>query len=68
MVDSSRNVYIEREGRLIKTHVKFQDDSHVLRIIKKIILPLGRRIDSDNPTVNARLPDGSRVNSVIPPV
>jgi len=68
MVNGSSKVYIERAGKLIKTNVKFQDDNHVLRIIEKIILPLGRRIDSDNPTVDARLPDGSRVNAVIPPV
>jgi pilus assembly protein CpaF len=68
MVNGSSRVYIERDGKLIKTNVKFQDDAHVMRIIEKIILPLGRRIDVDNPTVDARLPDGSRVNAVIPPV
>jgi pilus assembly protein CpaF len=68
MVNSSRNVYIEQDGKLVKTKIKFQDDNHVLRVIEKIILPLGRRIDTDNPTVDARLPDGSRVNAVIQPV
>jgi pilus assembly protein CpaF len=68
MVNSFDKVYIEREGKLIKTNIKFNDDEHVIRIIDKIILPLGRRIDADNPTVDARLPDGSRVNAVIPPV
>jgi pilus assembly protein CpaF len=68
MVNGSNKVYIERKGKLIKTNVTFQDDNHVIRIIEKIILPLGRRIDADNPTVDARLPDGSRVNAVIPPV
>lgn len=68
MVNGPRQVYIERAGKLIKTNVKFMDDDHVLRVIDRIILPLGRRIDSDSPTVDARLPDGSRVNAVIPPV
>jgi pilus assembly protein CpaF len=68
MVNGFQKVYIEREGKLVKTEITFQDDNHVMRIIDKIILPLGRRIDVDNPTVDARLPDGSRVNAVIPPV
>ena len=68
MVNGSNKVYIERKGKLIKTNVTFQDDNHVIRIIEKIILPLGRRIDVDNPTVDARLPDGSRVNAIVPPV
>ncbi len=68
MVNGPHRVYIERNGKLIKTNVKFQDDTHVLRTIDKIILPLGRRIDVDKPNVDARLPDGSRVNAVIPPV
>jgi len=68
MVNGSKQVYIERNGKLTKTNVAFDSDDHVLRIIDRIILPLGRRIDGDNPTVDARLPDGSRVNAVIPPV
>jgi pilus assembly protein CpaF len=68
MVNRHDQVYIEREGKLLKTNVKFESDDHIMRIIEKIILPLGRRIDADNPTVDARLPDGSRVNAVIPPV
>jgi pilus assembly protein CpaF len=68
MVNGPDQVFIEREGRLIQTDVRFDNDDAVLRIIDKIILPLGRSIDSDNPTVDARLPDGSRVNAVIPPV
>lgn len=68
MVNGPKQIYTERKGKLTLTNVKFEDDDHVLRIIERIILPLGRRIDSDNPTVDARLPDGSRVNAVIPPV
>ncbi len=68
MVNGPNSVYIEQNGKLIKTGITFKDDDEVLRIIEKIIMPLGRRIDSDTPTVDARLPDGSRVNAVIPPV
>ena len=68
MVNGPNQVYTERNGKLTLTNVKFEDDDHVLRIIERIILPLGRRIDADSPTVDARLPDGSRVNAVIPPV
>lgn len=68
MVNGPKKVYVEKKGRLIKTNVTFDDDQHVLQIIDRIILPLGRRIDADSPTVDARLPDGSRVNAVIPPV
>jgi len=68
MVNGPKNVYIEKKGVLQKSHVAFDDDDHVLQIIDRIILPLGRRIDADSPTVDARLPDGSRVNAVIPPV
>jgi pilus assembly protein CpaF len=68
MVNGPYKVYIEKKGKLIKTNVRFDDDAQVLRIIDRIILPLGRRIDSDAPTVDARLPDGSRVNAIIPPV
>lgn len=68
MVNGPKKVYIEKKGKLIKTNVEFPDDEAVLHIIDKIIMPLGRRIDADSPTVDARLPDGSRVNAVIPPV
>ena len=68
MVNGPYNVYVEKNGQLIRTPVKFEDNDHVLRIIDRIILPLGRRVDADNPTVDARLPDGSRVNAVILPV
>lgn len=68
MVNGSKKIYIERKGKIIKTNVSFENDEQVLRVIDRIILPLGRRIDADSPTVDARLPDGSRVNAVIPPV
>lgn len=68
MVNGSHNIYVERKGKITRTDIFFEDDDAVLRIIDKIILPLGRRIDPDSPTVDARLPDGSRVNAVIPPV
>jgi pilus assembly protein CpaF len=68
MVNGPYNVFVEQKGKLIKTGIKFKDDEAVLRVIEKIILPLGRRIDFDSPTVDARLPDGSRVNAIIPPV
>jgi len=68
MVNGPKNVYVEKKGKLQKSHVVFDDNNHVLQIIDRIILPLGRRVDADSPTVDARLPDGSRVNAVIPPV
>lgn len=68
MVNGPKNVYIERNGILSKTDIEFDDDRAVIALIEKIILPLGRRIDADSPTVDARLPDGSRVNAIIPPV
>ncbi|MCE5206887.1 MAG: CpaF family protein [Chloroflexi bacterium] len=68
MVNGAKKIYVERKGKITRTDVTFDDDFHVLRIIDRIILPLGRRIDVDNPTVDARLPDGSRVNAAIPPV
>ncbi len=67
MVNGPDCVYVERDGRLVKTGVRFTDDEAVRRLIDSIILPLGRHIDADSPTVDARLPDGSRVNAVIPP-
>ncbi len=68
MVNGPKRVYVEKKGKLIKTGVTFEDNDAVMRVIDRIILPLGRRVDSDSPTVDARLPDGSRVNAVIPPV
>jgi pilus assembly protein CpaF len=68
MVNGPKRVYVEKKGQLQRSSVVFDDDNHVLQIIDRIILPLGRRVDADSPTVDARLPDGSRVNAVIPPV
>src|SRR5437762_5730484 len=68
MVNGPRQVYIERSGKLELTNVVFQNDDHVMRIIERIIAPIGRRVDESSPMVDARLPDGSRVNVVIPPV
>ncbi len=67
MVNGPHLVYAERRGKLTKTEVEFDDDDHVLRIIDRIIRPLGRRVDRKSPMVDARLPDGSRVNAIIPP-
>lgn len=68
MVNGTDRVFVERNGRLELAKVTFEDDSEIFRLIDRIVTPLGRRIDPDNPTVDARLPDGSRVNAVIPPV
>ncbi len=68
MVNGPKKVYVEKKGQLTRSSVVFDDDNHVLQIIDRIILPLGRRVDADSPTVDARLPDGSRVNAVISPV
>ena len=68
LVNSYRQIYVERRGRLELTNVTFTDEKHLLRIIDKIVSLVGRRIDESSPMVDARLPDGSRVNAVIPPV
>jgi pilus assembly protein CpaF len=67
MVNNPHLIYIEQKGRLSKTTIQFDDDDHALRIIDRIIRPLGRRVDRKFPMVDARLPDGSRVNAIIPP-
>ncbi len=68
MVNGAKNIYVERKGRLHRVPVTFESDDHVMRIIDRIVAPLGRRIDESSPYVDARLPDGSRVNAVIPPI
>jgi pilus assembly protein CpaF len=68
MINGPRDVWIEREGRLHRTSIRFADDHHVRRIINKIVGQVGRRIDESSPMVDARLPDGSRVNAVLPPL
>ena len=68
MVNGPNQVYIERKGKLILTNVVFRDEEHVMHIIDRIIAPLGRRIDESSPRVDARLPDGSRVNAIIAPL
>jgi pilus assembly protein CpaF len=68
MVNGPNQVYVERNGKLELTDVVFRNDEHVLHIIEKIVAPIGRRIDESSPMVDARLPDGSRVNAIIPPI
>ncbi len=68
MVNGPLQVYVERNGVLEETGVQFRDDDHVLRVMEKIVAPLGRRIDESSPMVDARLSDGSRVNAIIPPL
>jgi pilus assembly protein CpaF len=68
LVNRSNEVYIERQGHLELTNVQFRDDAHLLKIINKIVTNVGRRIDESSPMVDARLPDGSRVNAIIPPL
>ena len=68
LVTTPRLVYVERAGKLYRTPVEFKDDAHLLRIIEKVVSRVGRRVDESSPLVDARLPDGSRVNAAIPPV
>jgi pilus assembly protein CpaF len=68
LVTTPRLVYVERDGKLYRTPVEFKDDAHLLRIIEKVVSRVGRRVDESSPLVDARLPDGSRVNAAIPPV
>ena len=68
MVNGAKNIYIERKGKIYRVPLAFESDDHVMRIIDRIVAPLGRRIDESSPYVDARLADGSRVNAVIPPI
>lgn len=68
MVNGAKNVYIERAGKIHRMPITFESDEHVMRIIERIVAPLGRRIDESSPFVDARLDDGSRVNALIPPI
>src|SRR5215475_11467805 len=68
MVNGPYDIWIERQGRLYETNVRFDDISHMRRIINKIVAEVGRRVDESSPMVDARLPDGSRVNIIIPPL
>jgi pilus assembly protein CpaF len=68
MVNGAKNIYIERRGKITRAPLSFENNDHVMRIIERIVAPLGRRIDESSPYVDARLPDGSRVNAIIPPL
>ncbi|HEX2947179.1 MAG TPA: CpaF family protein [Clostridia bacterium] len=68
MVNGPDMVYLEKKGRLVLSDITFKDDQHVMKVIEKIVAPLGRRIDESSPMVDARLPNGSRVNVIIPPL
>jgi pilus assembly protein CpaF len=68
MVNGPHKVFVERQGKLEKVNISFESDEHLMRIIDRIVSPLGRRIDESSPYVDARLPDGSRVNAIIPPL
>jgi len=68
MVNGAQNVYVEKNGRIQLTDIRFGDDAHLMKIIDKIVSRVGRRIDEASPMVDARLPDGSRVNAIIPPL
>jgi len=68
MVNGPDKVYVERHGKLVLSDVRFRDNQHIMHVIEKIVAPIGRRIDESSPMVDARLPDGSRVNAIIPPL
>lgn len=68
MVNGAKNIYIERQGKISRVPMTFESNEHVMRIIERIVAPLGRRVDESSPYVDARLPDGSRVNAIIPPL
>jgi len=68
MANGSQNVYIERHGKIERTQIVFENDAHLMRIIERIVSPIGRRVDESSPMVDARLPNGYRVNATIPPL
>ena len=68
LVNGPRNIFVERDGVLHRTDFRFVDEEHLIRVIQRILAPLGRRLDESSPMVDARMPDGSRVNAVIPPI
>jgi len=68
LVNTYRNIYVERNGKLELTNARFENDAHLFKIIDKIVSGVGRRVDESSPMVDARLPDGSRVNAIIPPL
>ena len=65
LVNSAKQIYVERRGKLELTNIQFQDDAHLLKIIEKIVSRVGRRVDESSPMVDARLPDGSRINAIM---
>ncbi|HEX4590941.1 MAG TPA: CpaF family protein [Gemmataceae bacterium] len=68
LINGPHNIFVERRGKLEKTEIKFRDNDHLLQIIDRIVSKIGRRVDETSPMVDARLPDGSRVNAIIPPL
>jgi pilus assembly protein CpaF len=68
LVNTHKNVYVERKGKLEQTNIRFRDDAHLMTIIDRIVSAVGRRVDESSPMVDARLADGSRVNAIIPPL
>jgi pilus assembly protein CpaF len=68
LVNGPDAVYVEKQGRLHRTDIRFRDDGHLMQVIDRIVSAVGRRVDSDSPMVDARLPDGSRVNAIVPPL
>lgn len=68
LVNGPQHIFVERQGVLHQSELRFMDDQHLLRVIQRILAPIGRRLDESSPMVDARMPDGSRVNAIIPPV
>src|SRR6266403_2058376 len=68
LINGPHNIFVERRGKMEKTDVKFRDNDHLMQIIDRIVSKVGRRVDETSPMVDARLPDGSRVNAIIPPL